>query len=409
MGSLSSGEWLERALLEADSGVEFDADLVSGLVSFCELAPPPDAADYLRNIIGPEAGQRIIQEYMQKRGYVDSSSSNPDVQTLNSQAYKKPPADENSFSVTKNQTKTPKQAALPITRETKSQTLNGESSKSTMPKKKKVGKVISLAEAAKGSVIFRQGQPCSCQARRHKLVSNCLSCGKIVCEQEGEGPCSFCGALVLREGSTYAGLDDLAGPLSDKEAAAEAYAKRLVDYDRNSAARTTVIDDQSDYYEFEGNTWLSQEEKVLLRKKEKEIEEEDKARRNKVIITFDLLGRKVIMNKDDAVEMESENRILRPVEEREQNRIKPNPTVKIQPVFVDTGSSKDAVKGKQHNRVTKGFCREISGRVQHDGGDLRRAVGDGQKSVASNSGGGSWSDPHSAGYADEPECSLDYN
>lgn len=47
MGS-SSGEWLEKALLGADSGVELDADLISGLVSFCELAPPPDAADYLR-------------------------------------------------------------------------------------------------------------------------------------------------------------------------------------------------------------------------------------------------------------------------------------------------------------------------------------------------------------------------
>jgi len=126
-------------------------------------------------------------------------------------------------------------------------------------KKKKTGKAISLAESAKGSVVFRQGQPCSCQACRRKLVSNCLSCGKIVCEQEGEGPCSFCGSLVLREGSTYAGLDDLAGSLSDAEAAAEAYAKRLVDYDRNSATRTAVIDDQTDYYEFEGNTWLSKE------------------------------------------------------------------------------------------------------------------------------------------------------
>lgn len=127
------------------------------------------------------------------------------------------------------------------------------------PKKKKGGKVISLAEAAKGSIVFQQGKPCACQARRHKLVSNCLSCGKIVCEQEGEGPCSFCGALVLKEGSTYAGLEEGFTPVSDADVAAEAYAKRLVEYDRNSAARTTVIDDQSDYYESEGSTWLSAE------------------------------------------------------------------------------------------------------------------------------------------------------
>jgi hypothetical protein len=126
-------------------------------------------------------------------------------------------------------------------------------------RKKKAGKTISLAEAAKGSIVFQQGRPCSCQARRHNLVSNCLSCGKIVCEQEGEGPCNFCGALVLKEGSSYAGLEESLPPLSETEAAAEAYAKRLVEYDRNAAARTTVIDDQSDYYELDSNTWLSKE------------------------------------------------------------------------------------------------------------------------------------------------------
>uniref|UniRef100_A0A0A9FTD9 Uncharacterized protein n=1 Tax=Arundo donax TaxID=35708 RepID=A0A0A9FTD9_ARUDO len=47
----TSGEWLMGALKELreqkGSALELDADLISGLVSFCELAPPPDAADYL--------------------------------------------------------------------------------------------------------------------------------------------------------------------------------------------------------------------------------------------------------------------------------------------------------------------------------------------------------------------------
>jgi hypothetical protein len=37
---------------------------------------------------------------------------------------------------------------------------------------------------------------CDCQAREHGLINNCLTCGKIVCEQEGEGACYFCGNLV---------------------------------------------------------------------------------------------------------------------------------------------------------------------------------------------------------------------
>ena len=37
---------------------------------------------------------------------------------------------------------------------------------------------------------------CDCQAQQHALVNNCISCGRVVCEQEGAGPCTFCGTLV---------------------------------------------------------------------------------------------------------------------------------------------------------------------------------------------------------------------
>ncbi|KAJ6870130.1 hypothetical protein NC652_035903 [Populus alba x Populus x berolinensis] len=59
-----------------------------------------------------------------------------------------------------------------------------------------------------------QRKPCPCQARQHRLVSNCLSCGKIVCEQEGEGPCRFCSALVLKERSMYAVLEESMGTIN---------------------------------------------------------------------------------------------------------------------------------------------------------------------------------------------------
>ncbi|XP_039124832.1 activating signal cointegrator 1 [Dioscorea cayenensis subsp. rotundata] len=427
---MASGEWLEKALQNICgklSGLDLDADLISGLVSFCELAPPQDAADYLANIVGREAGQDIIQEYLLRRGYVDSSNANTNTQTSGLQAYMKPAANEDSRNATKKQTRAPKGTGISnvqdkvnvsnvpdaktLTEHQEAKSISKGHSSTNSSKKKKSGKVISLAEAAKGSIVFQQGKPCSCQARRHKLVSNCLSCGKIVCEQEGEGPCSFCGVLVLREGSTYAGLDELVVPHSDAEAAAEAYAKRLVEYDRNSAARTTVIDDQSDYYEIEGNSWLSAEEKDLLMKKQKEIEEANEAQRKKVIVTFDLLGRKVLVNRDEAPELESEHRILRPVEERELNRMKPNPTVKIQPVLVNTGPSRKPVKGKQNKRAANGICLEISGRVQHDDNELRRRITDGSVD-SSSSNEGIWQGPLTTGLSyegDNHDCSLDYD
>lgn len=375
----TAGEWLEKALLDLcrkTEGLDLDADLISGLVSYCDFAPPLDAKEYLDNIVGEEAGGPVINEYMKRRGYTDTTNTSQDGPTSQLREYVKPPANE-PINVIKKPVKPPKEATpstsknvqAPITQPQNQQT--GSQSKS---KRKKSGKVISLAEASKGSIIFQQGKPCSCEARRHRLVSNCLSCGKIVCEQEGEGPCSFCGALVLREGSTYAGLEEELGPVSDADAAAEAYAKRLVDYDRNSAARTTVIDDQSDYYEIEGNSWLSMEEKELLKKKKEEIEEAERVNRSKVVISFDLLGRKVLLNENEASEPLQKSILLKPANEREVNRIKPNPTLEIQPIFIDPGPSKQNGTGKaKHVKkgVSTGLCLEISGRVQHDSSELK--------------------------------------
>ncbi|ESW27310.1 hypothetical protein PHAVU_003G190700 [Phaseolus vulgaris] len=402
----SAGEWLEKALVELCSKIEtglglgLDQEIIKGLVSYCDLAQPPDAKEYLDNIIGQEAGKTVIEEYLRRRGYSEFSA-NSDVPTTKLHAYVKPPSVETSASGTKKSFRAskasgrshqaePNKNVIGSNQENQTPTVGSESRTSQKgnqvnPKKKKAGKVVSLAEAAKGSIVFQQGRPCSCQARRHKLVSNCLSCGKIVCEQEGEGPCHFCGALVLREGSSYAGLEESLPLLSDADAAAEAYAKRLVEYDRNSAARTTVIDDQSDYYEIDGNSWLSKEEKELLKKKQEEMEEAERAKRNRVVVTFDLVGRKVLVNKDEVSELQSENRILRPRDEREVNRIKPNPTLKFQPVFVDLGFSRKSAKDKQsHKGISKGLCLEITGRVQHDSNDQKYLMMENQLATASN-------------------------
>ncbi|KAG5234060.1 hypothetical protein OIU76_000673 [Salix suchowensis] len=397
----SAGGWLEKTLV--DLGLDLDRDIISGLVSYCELAQPLDAKEYLLNIIGQEASKGVIEEYLQRRGQSDLIGSTPAVQSSRLQTYIKPLTEKHVISGGKKQVRTPKDTgpsdqgqAEPKTSTVSSYIGNAgpsEASESRQKgiqgksRKKKAGKVVSLAEAAKGSFVFQQGKPCPCQARQHRLVSNCLSCGKIVCEQEGEGPCSFCGALVLKEGSTYAGLEESMPPISDAEFAAEAYAKRLVDYDRNSAARTTVIDDQSDYYEIEGNSWLSNEEKQLLRKKQEETEEAEQAKRNKVVVTFDLVGRKVILNRDEVEELESENRLLRPLDEgdREVNRIKPNPSLRIQPVFVDPGPIRKPAKGKQSNKgsLSKGLCLEITGRVQHDSNELKHFMIDNRLETSS--------------------------
>ncbi|KAL8153593.1 hypothetical protein V2J09_011353 [Rumex salicifolius] len=404
----SAGEWLERALndlcIRMETGLALDADMISGLVSYCEFAPPEDAKEYLDslyepqmpdrlNIIGEEAAGSVIQEYLKRRGYTKPGNSSV-TSTSKLHTYVKPPMDEAYIGGTKKPSNVQNVASGSSSVQNNAngasvehkESGNGQAKNQGGSKKKKTGNVISLAEAAKGSIVFKQGLPCSCQARRHRLVSNCLSCGKIVCEQEGEGPCNFCGSLVLKEGSTYAGLDgSLPTPSSDAEVAAEAYAKRLVEYDRNSAARTKVIDDQSDYYD-EGNKWLSMEEKELLKKKQEDLKEAEEAKRKKVVVAFDLVGRKVMFNEDDIHKLDSENSILRPPDEREVQRVKPNPTLKIKPIFINPGpSQKSEKKGKPLNKgLSRGLCLEISGRVQHDAslGSVSHMVDDAECSAA---------------------------
>ena len=47
----NSGQWLEKALTELCKGlktvIDLDDDVISGLVSYCERAPPLDAQEYL--------------------------------------------------------------------------------------------------------------------------------------------------------------------------------------------------------------------------------------------------------------------------------------------------------------------------------------------------------------------------
>jgi aspartate/glutamate racemase len=75
-----------------------------------------------------------------------------------------------------------------------------------------------------------------CIARRHELIGNCLNCGKIVCAQEGEGPCFFCKHEV-RSNTAYQNFDQL----SKETQVAIEHKNRLLEYDRNHARRTTVI------------------------------------------------------------------------------------------------------------------------------------------------------------------------
>lgn len=64
----SPGQWLENALVDLckriETGLDLDREIISGLVSYCELAQPRDAKEYL-DVISLSLSLRFYLGYRQ--------------------------------------------------------------------------------------------------------------------------------------------------------------------------------------------------------------------------------------------------------------------------------------------------------------------------------------------------------
>ncbi|XP_018408497.1 PREDICTED: activating signal cointegrator 1 isoform X3 [Nanorana parkeri] len=233
------------------------------------------------------------------------------------------------------------------------------------------------------TVLIPGRHPCECLAQKHKLINNCMTCGRIVCEQEGSGPCLFCGSLVctkeeqdilMRDSNKSQKLrKKLMGGKMDvssndllphqevrmKEGLDRALQHRdkLLEYDKTSVRRTHVIDDESDYFSTDSNQWLSTAERETLRKKEQELQELRHASRLSRKITIDFAGRQVFEEGDELAEYHkrfdenvhaiNSGTIVNPVKKPGENRcdsILVNPSLMLSPpVWMDqlsAGSSR---------------------------------------------------------------------
>ncbi|XP_069723302.1 activating signal cointegrator 1 isoform X4 [Phaenicophaeus curvirostris] len=199
------------------------------------------------------------------------------------------------------------------------------SSASSFKKKPKYVSLYSKEGQDKLAVLIPGRHACECLAQKHKLINNCLDCGRIVCAQEGSGPCLFCGALVctkeeqdilqrdsnksqkllkkLMAGSESSGnLDTISKDLLPREEArlkaglemAVKHKDKLLEFDRTSVRRTQVIDDESDYFATDSNQWLSKQEREVLQKREQELQELRHASRLTRKITIDFAGRQIL-------------------------------------------------------------------------------------------------------------------
>ncbi|XP_042898436.1 activating signal cointegrator 1 isoform X1 [Parasteatoda tepidariorum] len=173
---------------------------------------------------------------------------------------------------------------------------------------------LSASDLAQDKYLLPGRRPCTCEASRHNLINNCLKCGRIVCEQEGSGPCFTCKHLVCTRGeqeiiarqskqsfklynklmSTDSNNEtiDMNVKLDSKLQSAIQHRDKLIEYDRNAERRTKVIDDENDYFHV-NSQWLSEKERKILNKKKEEMHDKMHSRRNNAF-TFDFAGRKVV-------------------------------------------------------------------------------------------------------------------
>jgi hypothetical protein len=205
----------------------------------------------------------------------------------------------------------------------------------------------------------KKRKPCQCQATKHPLLTaapNCLSCGKIICTAEGVGPCTFCGSPVLSKeqqvaliaeakkkraeqkqqtqsskntpktggggkpayasklgGSQTFQIDD--GDDDDDRLKAELHKEKLLEFQRTSAKRSTVIDQATDFElpTDQANPWQTPQERALMLKKQqsnlRRIQRTGESSRHKVM-TIDIQTKQVRVQDVDSSSSSDEEQVV---------------------------------------------------------------------------------------------------
>ncbi|KAI7891902.1 putative zinc finger motif, C2HC5-type-domain-containing protein [Mucor mucedo] len=285
--------------------------------------------------------------------------------------------------------------------------------------KKKVKNEMTLEDALKELDIKaekpgKKRKPCQCQATKHPLLTaapNCLSCGKIICTAEGVGPCTFCQAPVLSKEQQIALIAEAKKKRSDKKQPqtqsvkkvpagggmpaysskvggsiytsqyeddenrlkAEEHKEKLLEFQRTSAQRSTVIDQATDFElpTDQANFWLSPQERALLIKKQqsnlRRVERKGDSSKRKVM-TIDVQTKQVKMqdveysssDEEEPVKMMSLSKTPKQEDASSAGTYAVNPLLK--------GIERPKFVGK-HTKKTKGQLRRKE-RVQYDVDDV---------------------------------------
>lgn len=361
----SSEDYLRKAL--SDERL-VDSNALSDIVLYCERSRPSDAAEILQNTI-QGIGEQVITEYLHRRSLGSVYDSKDDSLEKPMRIYRKPEASLTSSSTGKNKKKgiQRKQAAQSIRATDRTDEHVGVGTRpGDNGKEHRQEREGTLSVPIQN---LRHGEPCDCQGRRHNLVNNCLGCGKIICEQEGEGPCSFCGSEVWHRDRPRQHFRGPSEQISESEEKANVLKNKLLAYDRNEKSQTTIIDDQSDYLDIDGNSWLSPEEKEVQRK---ELEKAENVSQRRTVLLLDPAGGKVTIATEDDIHQADVSPHVANRENFRKFHVDPSPNIKTPPVYNDVGKSAQRIDSRS-KRIPDSM-KVRSGRVQHEFCDLHSST-----------------------------------
>ncbi|KPI90670.1 hypothetical protein ABL78_0266 [Leptomonas seymouri] len=159
-------------------------------------------------------------------------------------------------------------------------TLDLEKRSGASAKRSKRGVNINrLPKASAATEALKPGSfECGCFATVHNLRGSCANCGRIICEQEADDVCYACGfdpsRCIAYEISLQEGRLSEAAQQSNRADYEQAVVRRdkLLEYARNRAKRTTVIDDQSATMFSPQSAWVSPAERTAAEKSAAERE-----------------------------------------------------------------------------------------------------------------------------------------
>jgi hypothetical protein len=133
-----------------------------------------------------------------------------------------------------------KKKTLKLRKSAPMRSVGGVDASTSSPEAGKKSSTIQRTETVDAAFIKRQ--------IKAGCYINCTNCGLIIYQHVAS--CSFCRQTLQWDKAAKAPEGTLKEePVSEREQAAIAHKQRLLEYDRSSAQRTYVFDDQADYFE----------------------------------------------------------------------------------------------------------------------------------------------------------------